>query len=69
MGVDLGSAETLMPEKLLDDAQVCATVEQVRRKRVAECMWMKCLGEPCSASDVIESCPGAALTKWTAVAI
>ena len=36
VGVDLGRREVLVAEQLLDDAQVRAAVEQVRRERVAQ---------------------------------
>ena len=38
--VHLGRAQARVAEQLLDDAKVGATVEQVRREAVAECMWM-----------------------------
>jgi len=39
--VDLGRLERLVPEERLDDAQVCAAVEELGRKGVAEDMWVE----------------------------
>ncbi len=36
MGVDLGRGQALVAEKLLDDPQVGAAIEQVGREAVAE---------------------------------
>ena len=37
--VNLRSRETRVAQELLDVAQVCAAVEQVRRKRVSQGVW------------------------------
>ena len=37
--VDLRSRETRVAQQLLDVAQVCAAVEQVRGKRVSQGVW------------------------------
>ena len=37
--VNLRSRETRVAQQLLDVAQVCAAVEQVRRKRVSQGVW------------------------------
>src|SRR5256885_16685249 len=37
--IDLGRREALVAEQLLDDAQVRAALEEVRRERVAEGGW------------------------------
>src|SRR6266446_1463672 len=49
MGVELGRGDTRMTEQLLNDPEVGAALEEVRRERVPERMGRDALGEPGSA--------------------
>ena len=46
VGVQLGRADTRMSEQLLDDPQVGAALEQVRRERVAQRVRADPVAEP-----------------------
>jgi hypothetical protein len=52
--VDLGGSEVLVPQQLLDDTQVGAAVEQVRRERVAERMGRDADRETGSRAQAVE---------------
>ena len=48
MRVQLRGGDTRMPEQLLDDAQVGATLEQMRRERVPQRVRADPVGEACA---------------------
>src|SRR5438132_13407211 len=55
VGVQLGRREIGVPEHLLHGAQVCAALEQVRGKGVAQQVWVDALGlEPCLGGQAAE---------------
>src|SRR3954447_5956569 len=58
--VDLGRREVLVAEQLLDDAEVGAAVEQVRRERVAERRRRAARGKPGTPAQAVEPIPQAA---------
>ena len=69
MGVNLRRAEAFVTEKFLHDTKICSTIEQVRRKGVAECVRVKCLRKARTTRYIVQSCASAALAQWPAVAI
>src|SRR5882724_1253442 len=44
--VNLGRRQITVTQQHLHDAQVSAVIEQMRSKRVPECMWRKLFGDP-----------------------
>ena len=52
--VDLGRREVLVAEQLLDDAQVRAAVEQVRREGVPQRVGRDALGQAGAAAQAVE---------------
>lgn len=69
MGVDLRRSQALVTEQLLHNSEVSAAVEEVCRKRVAKCVWVKCLWETSGTRDVVQSRARAALSQWPAISV
>src|SRR5690242_15835476 len=63
MRVDLGRREALVPQQLLDDAQVGAALEQVRGEAVAERVRAHALGQAGLAPQPVEAPAQAADTE------
>jgi hypothetical protein len=56
-------------EKFLHNTKVCSTVQQVRRERVPQGVWVERRWKPCCASDCIKSSACTALAERAAIAV
>src|SRR6476619_8175107 len=63
--IDLGRRQVLVTEQLLDDAQVGATVEEMRRERVPQRVRRDALGETGGAAQPIEPVAQAPDAEWS----
>ena len=58
VGIELGRGDVRMAEQLLHHAQIGTTIEQVRRKGVAQGMRMDLRAEPCALGSGANDRPG-----------
>ena len=69
MRVDLRRGQALVPEQLLDDAQVRAAVEEVRGERVAQRVRRDALGQPGEPAQPIDPVAQAADAERRALVV